>query len=262
MSSWRQGDLLRPEDAHRLGLISDPDGARVIVVSHSCDLASSEEDRVELIVGRQVDDARAVHHNGQSVRSLNLRADLPGGGVDFALFQMRDRKLIAKADLEQGSPWDQLAYSKPQRTLLRRWMAQRYARSEFPDAFVTWLKESRVLARLEKLAKQNSAALVGIYFDLDDDSERVDPDDPYSLGITVVYNAAGEGAKETAERVAQQISSEFGVRCRSADRWRWIELLNCEAASDLEFPLAAANEFRRWRLEHRSVNGEPLPEED
>jgi hypothetical protein len=230
-------------------------------VSHSCDLASSEEDRVELIVGREVSEVQATHQNGQSVRYLNLKSELPGGGVDFALFQMKDRKLIAKEDLDRSTPWDRVSYATQQRGLLRRWMAQRYARSEFPDAFVTWLKDSRVLARLEKLAKQNSAALVGIYFDLEDDSERTNPDDPYSLGITVVYTADDEGAKEAARQVAEQISAEFDRRCRVGDRWQWIELLNCEPASDLEFPLAASCEFRRWRLEHRSVCGEPLPEE-
>lgn len=260
MSVWRQGDLLRPEDAHRLGLVTDPAGARVIVISHSCDLASSAEAHVELIIGQQVEETAAKYQNGHSIRSLNLGAELPDGRTDFALFQMQDRKMIPKADLESSVPWVEVQYAKPQRDLLRRWMAQRYSRSEFPDSFVTWLKDTGVEGRLEKLAKKHSAALVGIYFDLDDDSERDSPDDPYSLGVTVVYKEDVEGAEEVAAGVVDQITLAF-AGCKVGGRWRWIELLGCESASDVDFPLAASYEFRRWRLEHRSVAGEPLPVE-
>lgn len=261
MSLWRQGDLLRPEDACRLGLAEDlGSNARVVVISHSCDLASSAEDFVELVVGRRVDEAEAVHQNGHSIRSLNLAGDRAEGQTDFALFQMQDRKFIQKGDIEAGQPWDEVRYPKSQRDLLRRWMAQRYSRSEFPDVFVSWLKDCRIEERLEKLAKKNSAFLVGIYFDLQDDSERDDPDAPYSLAITLVYKEDVAGAKESAERATAQIEADFEARCKVDGKWRWIELMGCECASDLEFPLGAANEFRRWRLEHRSVAGEPLPE--
>lgn len=260
MSLWRQGDLLRPEDAQRLGLVESGD-PRVVVVSHSCDLASSAEDLVELVVGCRVEKSEAVHQNGHSIRSLNLSADLAEGGADFALFQMRNRRFIPKAELESRQPWDRVKYSKQQRELLRRWMAQRYARSEFPDAFVAWLEDSGVDDRLDRLAKLNSASLVAIYFDLPDDSERGDPADPYPLGITVVYKEDVEGANETAERIVAKIASVFEGRCKSDGKWQWVELVRCESASNLEFPLGAANEYRRWRLEHRSVGGEPLPGE-
>lgn len=261
MAVWRQGDLLKPEDACRIGLVTDPAGARVIVVSHSCDLASQAEDMVEVIVGQQVEEGAAGNQNGHSVRSLNLRANVEEGGVDFALFQMQNRRLIPKADVEMFRPWSEISYPKSQRDLLRRWMAQRYSRSEFPDAFVAWLRKTKIEERLERLAKRYSAALVGIYFDLQDDSERADPEDPYLLGITVVYKDEIEGAEEIAKLVVGQMGSAF-ERCKSGGTWRWIELSGCDLASDMEFPLAAANEFRRWRLEHRSLGGEPLPSKE
>lgn len=41
--------------------------------------------------------------------------------------------------------------------MLRRWLTQRYARSEFPDAFIKWLKDSGVESRFEDLGKRYSA---------------------------------------------------------------------------------------------------------
>jgi hypothetical protein len=40
--------------------------------------------------------------------------------------------------------------------------------------------------------------------------------------------------------------------------WRWIELIYCEAVSEESFTLRAARTFRRWRFEHRSLQGEPI----
>ena len=42
--------------------------------------------------------------------------------------------------------------------------------------------------------------LVVIYFDLDDDSERDDPDDPYSLGINLVYDASSADHASAAQQ--------------------------------------------------------------
>lgn len=258
---WRQGDLLAPDDAVGLHVIepTQRDTHRVLVVSHSCDIASDEdtEPSVELLLGAIVDQAAASQQNGHSIRTLHLGAEgLPA--TEWVQYGISQRREIAKAELLQHEPWTERRYTGEQRALLRRWLAQRYARCEFPDAFINWLRESGVGRRFEDLGKQNSPHLVGIYFDFDDDSEREDPSDPYELGITLVYDASSADHAGAAEQARERLEDLFTRRCKPDGEWRWIELTYCDALSEEVFNLRAARTFRRWRFEHRSLGGEPM----
>lgn len=260
-TAWRQGDLLAPVDAVALGLI-DPaqcDTHRFLVISHSCDLASSidVEPKVEVLIGVVVQNNEATAQNGHSIRKLHLGSE-GGTTTEWVHFGIADRREIPKANLLQYEPWMERRYTSEQRALLRRWLAQRYARSEFPDAFIEWLKESGVGSRFEEVGKRYSADLVGIYFDFDDDSERNNPEDPYVLGINLVYDAGDAEHAVAAEQAKERIEALFAQRCKSNDEWRWVELTYCDALSEEVFNLRAARAFRRWRFEHRSLGGEPI----
>ncbi len=180
---WRQGDLLAPDSAVALGVIetTQRDTHRVLVVSHSCDIASDDdiEPTVEILIGVVVQQAAANCQNGHAIRTLHLGAEgYPC--AEWVQYGIAQRRTVSKAALLQHAPWAERRYTGDQRALLRRWLAQRYARCEFPDAFINWLRESGVGGKFEDIGKQNSAHLVGIYFDFDDDSEREDPSNPHA----------------------------------------------------------------------------------
>lgn len=60
---WRQGDLVAPEHIHELGLpnTSAPALQRLVVASHSCDIAADKtsEPHVELLIAETVDAKQA-----------------------------------------------------------------------------------------------------------------------------------------------------------------------------------------------------------
>lgn len=258
---WRQGDLLSPVDAVALGVI-DPaqrDTHRAVVVSHSCDVASvvEVEPAVEILIGAVIPCAEATAQNGHSIRQLDLDSE-GKPTTEWVRYGIAGRREVSKIDLLKHEPWTERSYTIQKRALLRRWLAQRYARSEFPDAFISWLKESGVGRPFEDIGKRYSAHLVGIYFDFDDDSEREDPDDPYALGINLVYDAGSTEHEAGAEEVRKRLGALFARRCNASGRWRWIELTYCDVVSEQVFTLWAARNFRRWRFEHRSLGGEPL----
>lgn len=257
---WRQGDLLAPDDAITLGVIeaAQRDTHRALVISHSCDIANDEsvEPAIELLIGVIVPEAQATSQNGHSIRKLHLGAHAESAS-QWVQYGIADRREVNKADLLGCEPCPVHRYPSAQRNVLRRWLAQRYSRSEFPDAFIEWLKQSGVERRFEELGKGYSACLVGIYFDFDDDTEREDPDDPYALGINMVYDASNAGHEAAATQARGELEALFTRRCKPAGRWRWIELTYCDALSEDAFSLRAARTFRRWRFEHRSLNGEP-----
>lgn len=179
------------------------------------------------------------------------------GATEWTEYLIGARQTIGKSALLQLEPWP-YRYPSEQRRVLQRWLAQRYARSEFPDAFIDWLRKCGIDDKFEKVGKSFSASLVGIYFDLDDDTERTDITDPYALGIQLVYDAGDADHEQRAVSAADKLNDLFRRRCLQGGRWQWIELLYCEAVSDEVFSLRAARSFRRWRFEHRSVNGEPF----
>lgn len=251
---------MKPDDAVALGLVdaSQRDSQRVMVISHSCDLARdiAGEPHVELLVGTVVDEARATSRNGHSIGRLHLELEV-SGAKEWTEYLIGARQTVDKSALLQLEPWTYRC-SSAQRRVLQRWLAQRYARSEFPDAFIDWLKQSGVDRRFEDLGKSYTASLVGIYFDLEDDTERTDVADPYALGIQLVYDTGDADHAQRAESAAEKLITLLRDRCLKEGRWEWIELLYCEAISDEVFSLRAARTFRRWRFEHRSVNGEPF----
>ena len=257
--AWRQGDLLAPDDAVTLGMIeaAQRDTHRVLVISHSCDIASAAdvEPEVELLIGAIIHEATA--QNGHQIRRLHLGAE-GESAPEWVHYSISERREVSKADLLQFEPWTERRYTSEHRALLRRWLAQRYARCEFPDAFINWLKESGVGSRFEALGKRHSADLVGIYFDFDDDSERENPEEPYALGINLVYDAGRAEHAAAAEQAKERLEAVFTQRCKANGQWHWIELIYCDALSEEVFNLRAARTFRRWRFEHRSLGGEPL----
>lgn len=262
---WRQGDIVAPEQAIELELLR-PEQAethRVVTISHSCDIARSEisEPEVELLVARIVSEADANARNGHGIRKLNIPAIGPQR-TEWLELDIYQKVSVEKTRLLAGQPWDQVATPTTERGILRRWLAQRYSRSEFPNAFVEWFEDSGVGRQFERLAKRYSNALVGIYFDLDDDVERQDPDQPYAVGVYLVYDTANNENGGHAAIAAEELTRVFKACCQCETGWRWFELLYCEAASDGVFTLRAANEFRRWRFEHRSIAGEPLDASD
>ncbi len=260
-TAWRQGDLLAPVDAVAMSVIepAQRDTHRAMAISHSCDIASATdiEPTVEFLIGVVVRDDEATAQNGHSIRKLHLALE-GQPDIEWVHYDIAERHEVSKTDLLQHEPWTERSYTNEQRALLRRWLAQRYARSEFPDAFINWLKESGVGSRFESVGKRHSAHLVGIYFDFDDDSERDNPEDPYALGINLVYDAGTAEHAAAAEQAKESIEAMFAQRCKLNDQWHWIELTYCDVLSEEVFSLHAARIFRRWRFEHRSLGGEPI----
>ena len=258
---WRQGDLIAPDDAVSLGVLDADrrDTHRALVISHSCDIAKEEasEPQVEVLVGQIISGADATSRNGHSIYRLDL-GDEAQTDSEWIRYSITERRLIPKPRLLECAPWQGRSCTGGKRDVLRRWLAQRYSRSEFPDAFNAWLQESKVGKDFEEIGKKFSACLVGIYFDLDDDTERTDPKSPYSFGIMLVYDSSNADNEATAEKASDGLKRAFGKRCNAEGGLRWFDLTYCDAVSDQAITLFQARTLRRWRFEHRSLDGEPL----
>lgn len=260
---WRQGDVLSPDHATQLGAIAEDahDTHRALVLSHSCDIARTEdiEPKVELLIAKIIEESAATLRNGHGIRKLHVHTEPSDGGNNEWLELEIDRKFTTdKGEFFNfgGRPISQLPAD--QRGVFRRWLAQRYSRSDFPNAFNTWLRDSGIDGKFDKLGKRYSHSLVAVYFDFSDDTERDNPEDPYELGIQLVYQTSDTSYREHAAAAAQELNQLFITHCLANGEWKWFELLYCEEIADNAFTLKAANTFRRWRFEHRSIDGQPV----
>ena len=249
---WRQGDFVEPKDFASLN-ISGEEETRVIVISHSCDLSRSDEEFAELLVGEIV--VQSQHSNGHSIKCLDVIASCLSER-EIVRFKITAKKQVEKTHLLQLAP-SRFKLGNNELSILKRWLAQRYSRAEFPDSFVARLNSS--LGDLfEKWAKKHSTALTGVYFNLIEDAEITDENEPYELKIFLVFASAIAENETMALSAQRELIQLFNHQLSH----RAIKLVDCILASDAEFSIKSANTYRRWRFEHRSIKGEPLDQSE
>jgi len=194
--NWRQGAIL-PENlaqeiAKEMNLaMSVEDGDKVVVTSHDCDINSrnfTDEPYAELVIARE----SAFDGNkkmGKSSRFLQLEINVKGEDRCYE-FRASDRFSIERSRLVSFSP---SAYLSPKNTnFLSEWLARRYSRAAFPNAFDKRI--SPLKSKIKKCLKNVSGDIFGIYFLLDDEELPNKPTANHFL------SKSGEKFKAVGER--------------------------------------------------------------
>ena len=250
-NGWRQGCLLPDAIASAIPELvgARGDAQRVLVViSQDCDVVHSSldvEPRVELIAGTRSDepvDSQLAH--GKNPRWLHLRA-AGGGRLEFSI---RDRITAGREILAQSRPVDQLP--DLDRDLLARWIAKRYTRSAFPDAFNERIRPaSKKLDRAFKSCGMDASAV----FLLLDRWGELGPDESYKVVVAVVFPVE---VGDDAQREAKMAELAMKIRT-SLDACDGIEVLDSTQMAENEFTLHDLHSFKRWELDFRSDSGRP-----
>ena len=264
-TDWRQGDLLTCEAAAALDLVgTTEEGRRVVVISHDCDLPHASELYVEVIVATLVvndpkpdpqlsyaKNPRRLHLTYEGTETTKLILELNHGGRreapkdDFAERAVKDNSLALPAEAKR---------------VLKQWLAARYGRPAFPNAFEERLRKlsgKRTVEQLiAKILEPDARYLIGLFFDLGEQrhAEAVEGE-PYALSVSVVYDATEGGiqARESAERVAAQLRTLFEKTYGKPDVATEIALDACEAVADTRLTLANLRRVDQWRLEYISL---------
>jgi hypothetical protein len=266
-SPWRQGHVLTAETVATLRLLSEADPAHpaVVVVSHDCDLAQdpTNEPVVEVIVGRRVDSMDGNFTHGKNPRRLHVPGTDAGAAICIELMATA-RRSIPKRDLISHVPSATVLIEASGRNTLQHWLAARYRRSAFPDAFDDYLVEMGVARRIAKILEPLGSHIIAVFFDVDEGVEREheNADDPFTLSIDLLYSTAVDpaAAEAAAETAAETISAAFRVRCfdKATNKWRGIELLACIPVSDEALTYAISLQLKRWNADYISLRAEPV----
>ncbi len=179
-AAWRQGSLVRRGDHQALltGSVDrvpelDETPFRLVVVTQDCDLA--REPGIE-----------PLYLNGRNPRLLHIRPTSSREPIPWLEISIHDRFRVEKEALAGLSIDETARLEVGDVRLLSRWIAKRYTRPAFPDAFNRRLET--VDRQLERLFRSRDGRVVtGVFLDVADDEH---PDDePYAIAVRITAKA-------------------------------------------------------------------------
>jgi len=261
-TGWRQGDLLAREAAVKLSLIGEDGEKRVVVITHDCDIPHEAEALVEVIVAEVVDRANPQLSYAKNPRKLHLGYEITDGQPLVVELRHGERCAVPKSEFGKHAVRDSNARlpADAKRTL-KQWLAARYGRPAFPNAFEDRLrklagKKNTVERQIGKILEPEARHLIGLFFDLGGQrSAEIPTGEPYALSISVVYDAieGGAHARQSAEKVASQLRGLFESAYGKPNAATEIALDACEAVADTQITLADLRRVDQWRLEYMSL---------
>lgn len=215
-SGWRQGCVVRREDTQSLlsesiDYVSSIEGRskRLVVVTQDCDLVrdSSIEPFVELVLCGEIEELQPLYQNGRNPRMLHIRPVGTEKSLPVFELSIHDRFRVPKEAFRTLDIDKSTRLNTQDVRLLSRWIAKRYTRPAFPDAFN--LRLGSVDAQLERLFKSGDAlAVTGIFLDVAD--EEFSPSEPYEIGVRVTAKAESwenDELRGALERFEERLSS-------------------------------------------------------
>lgn len=252
---WKQGRVIPAHMVVQLGLTKqEPEPSCLfMVISHDCDLAEDDletEPLVELLRAQIIPTAAPDFTHAKSPNTLDL--DVPFEDSTCAIRLKAFPKLtVQKATLCRAQPDPRFILDEKSGRILQKWLASRYRRAALPDALHGHL--SAIRRTLQEIGKKSPHSIIGFYLDHDPDEEIVDPENPYELWITVVYDHTVVGADLIASEAAKKIAARLEKSFKTDTGWRSIHLRSCQARSDREFSLYDAQTLKLYTLEHISL---------
>lgn len=268
--SWRQGDVIAHEAAKALDLLApeSDDQYFAVVVSHDCDLTASvdKEPDAEAIVGRRIDRLGGDSY-GKTARRLHIEYQSEEGPIAIELMATTKRS-IAKPELFATTPHRDMWLDGQGIGILQRWLASRYHRAAFPEAFEDRLRAAILpgkrtfLRRIESILVAGSDHIRALLFDLDEgkEIERSGPEDAYQLGIVVLYDSLRDEptAAHAAAKAAEELEELFDAAFNTQDSgWKSICLMYRDPISDSAITVAQREMLKQWRLEYMSLQEDP-----
>jgi hypothetical protein len=263
---WRQGSILDQKVLWEVAPGSPASFQKfdiAVVVSHDCDIAADPpiEPGVEAIPGTFPPEKDGSLTHAKAARKLHLALTEPSENRQrFAEFTAGDKFQIPKAKLVNHAPSSKYVISAKDIEILRRWLAARYRRQAFPDAFEK--RFDRVEDRLKDILKKSSSHLRAVLFDLDDEklAQSACSEEPYSLGIYLVHTSDPNPSEslKAAEATKAKIEKAFQDRYMQAGQWTGIELAYCDVISDNALTYLQYLQLAEWRLEGLSLRSDPV----
>lgn len=204
---WRQGSVLTPHDFSEfpeIAPLSLDEHDLLIVASQSCDAVCpslDDEPDVDVIVARRIESVDGSNTFGKNPRKY----DFEWSGSAYRCL-MREKLSLKRIACQDKAPSSQLPLDVVED--IARWLARRYDRSAFPDAFNERRKGMK--EKMRKGAKKGVTFLSGIYIALSPRDRELSEGESYAaiLLFTVPVDVANDRDRlESAVSAATAIQS-------------------------------------------------------
>lgn len=235
-----------------------PGHSLALVISHSCDIVNDDlarEPEIEVVAIRLVDALDPNCANAKNPRLLHLSAFRSGTPV-FVEAAATNKLKLSKLALSTFTPDNSFQIELSQLRVLQDWLASRYKRAAFPDSLAALL--SRVEKTIEKIGKENPAAILDVFMLYEPDEPTLQAGERYELWINIVYSTEIPNAKSAAEASATRLRQRFEGQFKKNGVWAEIELVECVAVSEAEFTYQEMTRMKRYKLEYISLK-ESMP---
>jgi hypothetical protein len=178
---WRQGSVLSAATVALLADLLPAPSTAAVVTSQDCDIVKGEgtEPHIEIISGRVLEapDNGYIHMRHPRVIHVTCADDRTHLSLDI-----RERRWVAKTLLRGQLPDPVRRLADRSVAMLATWIARRYTRPAFPDAFNERLAE--VQEKLDRLTKQEcSVPVTAVYVMMEDFEAELPADRVYDVAL-------------------------------------------------------------------------------
>lgn len=254
-SGWRQGSVLGAEliellqtDGHSL----PAEGALALVLSHDCDVVNKsfeKEPWAELVWITPLAGPDSRMTLGKNTRCLHLPLSEAAGEVAWFEALSSNRFSLPRRLLLGASPSADRRLAVEQKRVVATWVARRYDRSAFPDAFNLRLPKSKSLARPLKTGGNWISAL---YISVNDEELPLNEHYKILLRALMMENDFQDPTRRAeADSCLQELAGLL-------DACDGIIVLEAELLSESEFTLDDVRSTKRWDFDWLSF---PDPQE-
>jgi hypothetical protein len=249
---WRQGSVVPRELLSPDHLPSDlPVDAKLIAISHDCDIASPSLDSepwLEILVARPVGAVDGSLTFGKNPRKMHLSLGEDATKRHYEL-DIHEKFRTGRMCLIDGHPDASLRLDRLVVQRIARWVGKRYSRPSFPNAFDRRIPEL-IRKKIKKLLARDGADIRGIFLALTDD--ELEQNQPYLVVLRLVIDAEAAEDDER-ERLTLSVLAELQ------------DLMNqCEGVAVFDAELKTVDEFslvdylatKAWDYEYLSSEQE------
>jgi len=254
---WRQGSILpRTLVKDLLGEhpeTLDPEQEILVVVSHDCDVTNASfdsEPRVELLKATMLDASRrdGALRYGKNPRKIQFKVQV-AGDVGSAEANAYDRFFTPREILLDCAPDPKLSCTPLAIRQISDWLARRYVRVAFPDAFNNRIGRSEKPIR--RALKSAGRYITAVFVAMESWAELAE-DEPYRIMITMTMKD-DDFNNPTKRRAAQGALDRLEEKLGTCDG---IEIIEASLANEQEVSLADRRLMHRFDFDDLSFRDE------
>ena len=266
---WRQGSVftlqastpLLVENRARISVpqFTIPDDARLILVSHDCDIVhpGPHEPRIEVCPAVRLNGALSGNFTGtRNPRRLHIELEIDGTRHGYEL-RAPTRFTLPREILQESAPDENARITIRHHRYFCHWLAKRVRRTALPTAFdqrVSPQVRSAIRTLLHPLADSIDSILIA----LDPGDEELGPDQDYVVQVVALMEAEDYANQERREAVEVVMGSVQNL----LDHCGGIELEACVCQSMSEMTIDIFRDFNTWDYDELSLEtGAQLPQQ-